>query len=231
MNKKIIFKINKELDFQNHLIGSKRILNISQNISPEIIKYFKSLQNEPENLEVFLKKTTKFYSNEMKNMRVLLVKQTQEMWDLVENKYFHNIEKIHQKKFPFKQITGILSTTPMIYGYNFNINSPWFACPSDSPIKAIHIAMHEIMHSYFHKYFMEEYKEKFELNDEQIWVVKEALTILLDLEFNEIRMFPDKGKQGHEILREKIKEDWLKYKDIIKVLDEACFYIKNLKIS
>ena len=225
------FKINKELDFQNHLIGAKVILNNFQNTKPEVLEYFKSLRNadKKNKIKVFEKESSKFYNDKMKDLRTLLVKQTQEMWNLIEDKYFNKIEKIHQKKFPFKQITGILSTTPKFYGYDFDGNNPWFACPSDSSIKAVHVAMHEIMHAYFHKYFMEEYKKKFNLNNEQIWIVKEVITILLNLELGDIRIFPDKSKPGHEKLREKIKEDWLKYKDIKKVLDEACLFVKNHK--
>jgi hypothetical protein len=227
--KKVVFKIDRELDFKNHLIGAKRILDNFQNTRPEVIEYFKSLRNadEEDKIKIFENETSKFYGNGMKDIRPLLVKQTEEMWDLVEDEYFSKIEKIHQKKFPFKQITGVLSTTPKFYGYDFNKDSPWFACPNDSSLRAIHVTMHEIMHTYFHVYFREEYKNKFKLNDEQIWTIKEALTIILNVELDDMRIYPDKGKPGHEKLREKIKEDWLKYKDINKVLDEACLFIKK----
>jgi len=230
MSKKIIFEINKELDFQNHLTGSKRVLPNMDKISPETSDYFKSLRdaNEEEKRKIFEKRTTKFYSNEMTDIRTLLVKQTQEMWDLIEDKYFSKMESIHHKSFPPQTIYGILSTTPMIYSYNFSEENPWFACPYDSSIKAIHTAMHEIMHTFFHEYFWDEYKNKFELSDEQIYLIKEAVTVILNLEFNDIRLIPDKGHWGHESIREKIKQDWLKYKDFEKVLKEACLYIKTI---
>lgn len=60
--------------------------------------------------------------------------------------------------------------------------------------------MHEIMHLYFYKYFWDEYKNKFELSDEQIYTIKEAVTVILNLEF----------------------------KDFEKVLKEACLYIKTI---
>ena len=163
----------------------------------------------------------------MIDFRDLLVKQTEDMWNLVEERYFNKVEQIHKNKFPFEVIYGILSTTPMFYGYDFNKQNPWFACSIESPLKAIHTAMHEIMHVFFNQYFKEKYKEKFELNEEQLFMVKESLTILLNLEFKEIRIFMDIGKNGHEKLRENIKENWLKYKDIEKVLDEACIFLKR----
>lgn len=229
MSKKVIFKIDKELDFQNHLIGSKRALKDIAKMSPETSDYFKSLRdaNEEEKRKIFEERTTKFYSDEMIDVRALLVKQAQEMWDLVEDKYFSKMEHIHQKDFPFENISGILSTTPMIYGYNFNEDNLWFACPHDSAIKAIHTAMHEIMHLFFHKYFWDEYKNKFELTGDQIYKIKESVTVLLNLEFNDIRLITDRGHWGHEAVREKIKEDWLKFKDFNKVLEEVCLYIKS----
>lgn len=66
------------------------------------------------------------------------------------------------------------------------------------------------------------------LNNEQIYKIKESLTVILNLEFEDIRIYPDKDKLGHEIIREKIKQDWIKYRDFKKVLKEACLYIKTI---
>lgn len=228
MSKKVIFKINKDLDFQNHLIGARIALRDIAKMSSGTSDYFRSLRdcNDEEKLKIFNERTAKFYDDEMTDVRALLIKQAQEMWDLVEDKYFSKMEYILQKNFSFEGVSAVLSTTPMIYSYNFKENNLWFACPHDSAIKAVHTAMHEIMHLFFHKYFWGEYKNKFELSDDQIYKVKEAVTVILNLEFNDIRLISDRGHFGHEDLREKIKNDWLKYKDFEKVLNEACIYIK-----
>lgn len=230
MNKKVLFKIDKDLDFQNHLIGAKIALDNSLKTSLEVGEYFKKLREakEEDKIGIFEERTLKFYSSEMSDIRAMLVKQTKEMWSFIESKYFNKIEKIHKRSFPLKNVYGILSTTPTVYGYNFNNENPWFACSSDSPLKAIHTAMHEIMHIYFLKYFADEYRNRFQLNNDQIYIIKESLTVLLNLEFDDIRIYPDKDKVGHEKIREKIKNDWLKYKDFEKVLEEACIYINKL---
>lgn len=158
----------------------------------------------------------------------MLVKQTQEMWNLIEEKYFNKMEEIHKNVFPLGTISAVLSTTPTVYGYNFNNKNPWFACSSDSPLKAIHTTMHEIMHIYFLEYFKDKYKNKFQLNEDQIYILKESLTVILNLEFDDIRIYSDKSKKGHEEIRQNIKENWLKYKDFDKVLEEACIYINKL---
>jgi hypothetical protein len=158
----------------------------------------------------------------MEFFREILIKQVQEMWDLINNEYIKRMEKIHKKDFPFKNISGILTTAPFGYGYDFNEKNPWFACAKDTPLKAIHTAMHEIMHGFFHKYLAGELKTKFNLDDNKIWLVSETLTVILNLEFDDLRMYPDKGHHGHEELREKIKESWLKHKDLNKVFEEVC---------
>lgn len=228
MSKKVIFKIDKDLDFRNHLTGARVALEGSISMSPQTSEYFKSLRDatEEEKRNIFDKRTSKFYSEEMKSVRNLLVKQTQEMWDLIEDRYFNKMEEIHKKSFPLDMISGILSTTPTVYGYDFHEGNPWFACTFDSPLKAMHVATHEIMHIFFHRYFWNEYKDKFELSEKQIYKIKESVTVILNLEFSDIRINPDNGHSGHESLREKIKEDWIKYKDFEKVLEDACIYIK-----
>lgn len=229
MNNKVTFKIDKELDFENHLIGARMAINNSLQMSPEISEYFRKLRDADGKgkKKIFEERTAKFYSDGMKDFRSLLVKQAKDMWNLVEDKYFDKIEKIHKKTFPLESISAILSTTPTVYGYNFDKGNPWFACTSESPIKAIHTAMHEIMHVYFNEYFLEECKNKFQLNNEQIYTVKEAVTVILNIEFEDIRMFTEKDRPGHEQIREKIGKDWLEYRDLRKVLDEAYNYIKK----
>lgn len=224
--KKVTFKIDKDLDFENHLIMagvSERTPGIASNITSDITEYYKNLReaNKEEKIKIFEKESSKFYSDEMKNFRVVLVRQVQEMWDLINDEYMKKMEKIHGNNFPFANVSGILTTTPFGYGYNFDEKNPWFACPKDSPLKAIHTTMHEIMHIFFFKYLAGKFKEKFNLDDKKVWLTSEALTVILNLEFDDLRMYPDKGLPEHKELREEIKELWIKYKDLNKVLEET----------
>lgn len=97
-------------------------------------------------------------------------------------------------------------------------------------MRAVDTAMHEIMHFIFHKYFYHKWKKKFKLTDKQIWTIKEAVTVILNTECDNIRFDIDKGHKGHEKLRAKIEKDWKKYKNFEKVLDRACEYVKNNKM-
>ena len=228
MNSRVEFIIDQELDFQNHLIGAK-IYSTYNNSANDTNYYFDKIKNADGEgkRKIFENKSRKFYSDNSLVIRKLLLKQVQEMWNLIEDDYFERMEKIHQNKFPFKKIYGVLSTTPAIYGYSFDIERPWFACRYDYPLKAISTAMHEIMHVFFIEYFWSKCKNKFDLDNKQTYNLKEALTIILNLEFDDMRFFLDVDKPGQNKLRQKIKEDWLKYKDINIVLEEASLFIKS----
>ena len=235
MNKKIIFKTDKKLDFQNHLI--------SMNVRKERYnfdkyshgKYYKKLYeaDEIKRYEIF-EQAVRIYKPEYKRFRELIARQTQEAWDMVENDYILKMEKIHGNLFPRDVVYGILSTTPDgRYGYNFNKNKDvsWFACQFYSPLYAVSTTMHEIMHLFFHEYFEKDYMAKFSLSQNEIWSVKEALTVILNLECKDLAVRSDIGKPNHDELREKIKTDWLKYKDFKKVLGNACETVKILEMD
>jgi hypothetical protein len=222
------FEINKRLDFKNHSIGikyRKKFLKGSQ-----FFNYYKKLakaKNEKKKWEIFNKETARFYDKKRKFYRDLIVRQTQELWNNVELKYISTLEKIHQKKFPYKRIFGILSTAGR---FGYNTDNKWFACPYDSPVRAVDTAMHEMMHFIFHKYFFNAWQKRFSLTYNQIWTIKEAVTVILNSECNQIRFNADMGHPGHENLREKIKKDWPKYKDFEIVLNRACEHVKNNKL-
>ncbi|MEM4605663.1 MAG: hypothetical protein QW103_01330 [Candidatus Pacearchaeota archaeon] len=69
---------------------------------------------------------------------------------------------------------------------------------------------HEIFHFYFHKFYFEELEKK--IGKEKTTDFKEALTVLLNLEFNDLFLIEDKGYENHKDLREFIKEKWSKRK-------------------
>jgi len=220
--KKVTFKIDKDLDFKNHLIMAR--IAEKAPVEPKVAEYYKKLREADETgkLQIFEKESARFYSEEMKPFREVLVKQVQEMWDLINDEYVSRMEKIHHNSFPFGSISGVLTTAPFGYGYDFNESGPWFACVKDSPIKAIHTGMHEVMHAFFRKYFGSEIEAKYKIDEKKVWLISEALTVLLNLEFGDLRMYPDKGHPGHEELREVIKKSWLETKDLDKVLEEVC---------
>jgi hypothetical protein len=225
----VVFKIDKRVDFRNHLIGIRTYKQLPAS-SPDF-DYLKKLDKADKNKKysVFLDKTKWFYEPKNKKFRDLLIKQTQETWNLIEKKYINKLEKIHNKKFPYKRIFGVLSTANR-FGYNCFEPKKWFACNCNSPVRCADTATHELMHFTFDYYFDNELKKKFFLSDNQVWVIKESLTAILNIEFRDLRFSFDNGHNGHEKLREKISRDWEKSKNFDKVLDKICEYVKKNKL-
>ncbi len=227
---KLIFKIDKKIDFKNHLIQIRWRSKIGFNFKESDKKYFDLIEdskNEQEQWSKFEKYSAWFYSEENKENVESVIIQLQKLWDKVGSKYIKKMEEIHGREFPYETIYGVLSTTPKGWGFNFNEKESWFACLNKVDRRTLDIAMHEIMHAFFIKYFREEYKEKFELNDGQIWIIQESLTVILNLEVGDLRLSDDIGYLSHQKLRKKVEESWLKHKKIDKVLDEVCKIVKD----
>lgn len=225
----VVFKINKNLDFQNHLIGLK-FHKHRHKLNLALVKYYKKLEKAGKagRFNVFKKETARFYDVDRKKFRNLILKSTQNAWNLVEKEYIRKMEKIHNKQFPYKRIYGILSTAGR-YGYNYG-NKKWFACSCGSPLHSVDIAAHEIMHLIFHKYFFDKWKKKFSLGNEQMWAIKESVTVILNSECDNIMFKPNSGYPKHKKLRKKIENDWRKYKDFERVLSNVCVYVKANKM-
>ena len=86
------------------------------------------------------------------------------------------------------------------------------------------------MHFVFHKHFHKQWQKKFSLKDDQMWAVKEATTVLLNVEAEDLMFSLDKGYPDHKKIRLKIKNDWNRYKNFEKVLDNVCGYVKKNKL-
>jgi hypothetical protein len=226
----VVFKIDKKIDFKNHLISAGAFSRRTAPGGVDVVYYKKLLEANAKNRQkLFNKKAAWFYLSNKKNIRDLAVRQVQEAWGLVEKKYIKRMEKIHGRKFPFKKIRGILSTAAA-FGYGFQGDKSWFACRCDSSLGAINTAMHEIMHLIFFYYYFNKWMDKFLLTWSQMWAIKESFTVLLNIECADLRIKKDNGYAGHEKVREKISKDWKKYKNFEKVLDKACEYVKKNKL-
>lgn len=227
---KLLFKIDKDIDFQNHLIQVRWRFKAGAVFDEEGEKYMDSLENsenKEEQREKFEKYSSDFYSEKNKENVKEIITYLQNSWNEIEDIYLKKMERIHKKEFPYEKVFGVLSTTPWGWGINLRGDSPWFACPNKKSSRAIKIAMHEIMHGFFQKYFLEDVKKKFNLNMDEIWTVQESLTVLLNVELYEILPELDMGYLPHQELREKISQIWIKTNDLDKVLEYLCNTIKK----
>lgn len=222
----VTFVVDKELDKANHLKAlnsykrnKKRGFQQQTNDNLEKLSKIESV----EEIQASINRTIeKYYAKEEKLLS--LVNDINAEWAKIENEFFIKLEEIHKFPFPFTSVKGVLSSASR-FGYDKQGN--WFAMDMfRNKFIAIDIAMHELMHFMFHKYYDQVCEER-GLTKDQMWDVKEAFTVLLNLEFDNLRFQQDNGYAPHAKLREVIKASWEKNRDFNKALDEAIAFVKS----
>ncbi len=155
----------------------------------------------------------------------VVVKSFIEAWNKIETEYFKRLEKMTGKKFPAQKIMAFLTTTSRC-PYNPDLSdTPHFFMNFFAGIpNAMKTCGHELMHIHFHNTDWA-YVEK-EIGNEKTKDLKEALTVLLNLEFKDLLIVYDEGYPKHRELREFIEKQWKKEKNFKKLLDECISYLK-----
>jgi hypothetical protein len=147
-------------------------------------------------------------------------------WKSIEKEYFRRLEKITMRKFKNKLIYAYLTTIPMCW-YKPNKNPPYFYVNYFSSINnCLLTAGHELMHIQLHNTDWWERVEK-EIGSNKTHDLKEALTILLNLEFSDLWMFREFGYPNHIKLREFISKEWKKEKSFDKLTENCIKWIKK----
>jgi hypothetical protein len=90
----------------------------------------------------------------------------------------------------------------------------------------LEVTGHELMHIQFHNSKYWNLCEK-ELGFTKTHDLKEALTILLDLEFRDLWIIEDGGYASHKKLREYIAKEWKKEKNFDKLINNSIKWIKK----
>lgn len=182
-----------------------------------------SITNAEKIVQEYIKRDSKRgYKAKVRGLETQALKES---WKLVEEKYFKVLSEITQKPI-FKDKFDCYFTTGLMCPYNEEENwfmaSMWHSIPS-----SITTICHEIMHLQFLHYYRG-YLKKMGLNKDQIEVLKEALTFLLnEKEFEQITLSEDSGYPDHEKIREKLHKIWIKEKDFQKFLNLAIVEIKK----
>lgn len=221
MKQKIKFVIDKKLDIQNHLIGvdtyRRKLHSYTQDKNE---RYEKLLKLSESGRKKFISnEINDYYSPGKRRFLINLIKDSNTVWAKIEKEVLRRLEKIHENPFPYKSVKGVLSTASR-FGYNTQKN-PWFAAPMfKNKYSIAGTAMHELMHFMFIPYYWEYCTGK-GLSKKQIWDIKEAFTVLLNLEFEDLRLEKDNGYPEHAQLRKIIEKEWLKTRNFRKTLDKA----------
>lgn len=152
------------------------------------------------------------------------LKVVEEIWRKIEAKYFKRLAKITQRPIFWNNFKCCLTTGMMC---PYNTKEKLFMVSMWRPIGAnIATICHEIFHLQFLHYY-EEYCRKF-LSEQQKEDLKEAITFILNTDFNDLLVGYDRGYPNHQELREKLKSIWLKDKNFKRFLDKAIKITKKL---
>ena len=221
---KVIFKFDKEKDLWNNweTVNYKspwekkqlnKILVLTdmcrgkkfEECKKEIEKFCKPMHNSP--------------------LLPLIIESFQKSWNKINDEFFKILEKITGKPMPFNRITGYL-TTQMRCPYDPREPSFMVSMFANIPY-ALKICAHELMHIHFHNIYWSKIEKQ--VGREKTADLKEALTVLLNLEFRNLWILKDKGKdnEDQQKLRTFIEKQWKKEPDFDILLEKCVDYIKE----
>ncbi|MDO8647832.1 MAG: hypothetical protein Q7R70_05480 [Candidatus Diapherotrites archaeon] len=224
----VSFAFDKEKDIWNfHRIANWNDCgwqDVKKTFSPKIFEIAegKSLEQASPLIEEFNKRV---YNSPMLAIQVSAVNQA---WQSIELEFFKRLEKVMEKPNAFPKITGYI-TTMQSCPYNMAPNDTWFMFKFfGSTANATKTAAHEIMHFQFHNYYWREIAEK--IGQENTGHLKEALTVLLNLEFNDLVLDYDYGYPVHKNLRKFITEQWQSNPSFNALLESCIQYFGENEI-
>lgn len=209
---------DKERDIWNNWYQCNRVNSWSKYKPPqEVIKICKDkkLEECKEDLNVYLSKA---YNSKIINLDVKLL---QEAWDSISDEFFERMDKLMKNKFD-KDIIAYL-TTLGICPYDQDEPSFMFSLFYSLPHQ-LKTCGHEIMHLYFHQFYWERVEDK--IGKEKTGDLKEALSVLLNVEFRDLWIVEDTGYETHKELRDFIVDNWIKEKDFDILISKCIDYLK-----
>jgi hypothetical protein len=198
----------------------KRVVSIPKDIQDKILK------KSRKSAELLVYKYLMF--NRRRQIFQLTINQQIKavgvIWRRIEKRFFKRLEKITQKPI-FWNNFGCYLTTGNTCPYNpkekWFMISMWHNVPAN--IKTIG---HEIFHLQFLHYY-EKYCLQF-LSEQQKEDLKEAITFILNTDFNDLLICNDGGYPNHMKLRKKLEKIWQKDKNFKRFLDKAIKLTKKL---
>jgi hypothetical protein len=220
---KVIFKFDKEKDLKNlwETANFKSDWsNFKRNLSPKVLeicenKKFEECKDELE------EHYSKIHNSDLINISIDSFNKS---WNQINDEFFKRLERIMKHKIVFNEITGYLTTAGRC-PYNPNKDNPFFMTNLFSSIlHVLQISAHEIMHIQFHNTYWKDVEDK--IGREKTSDLKEALTVLLNLEFKDLWFIQDNGYEVHKDLRRFIEKEWLKEQDFDILIDKCVGYLK-----
>ncbi len=215
---KVIFKFDKEKDLWNHWDKSNKSPSFGKfKVHPRTLEICKGKKFEEckEELSNHLKRV-----HDSKILEIFL-ESVDKAWNEIQEKFFRRMNKLMKNEF--KGEIKAYPTTLSVCPYDPDEPSFMFSFFAALP-NSLKTCGHEIMHLYFHRFYWKNIEK--EIGKEKTGDLKEALTVLLNLEFKDLWFVEDEGYEEHKELREFITQEWKNNKDFEKLLEKCVEYLK-----
>ena len=219
---RVIFKFDKEKDLFNIWETCNKNpsygFDFKKNMNPKTVSICENRKFEDCRNEL-AKRFEKIHSSKLIS---IYLKALNDSWRTINNEFFKRLEKIMKKPIYNNLFTGYLTFSNRC-PYILKENAFYFGF-FNSICDTLRLAGHEIMHLQFHNAYWNEIEKQ--IGNEKTHDLKEALTVLLNLEFKDLWMAEDKGYESHNALREFIASEWKKEKDFEVLLRKCMEYLK-----
>lgn len=216
---RITFTFDKEKDLWNNWDKCNKILPWKN--SPQGNFSLIELCKEKSFEEIHDKLEEYFRELHQSGFIQIQIKTIEESWEKIEIEFFKRMNHLFKKDYN-KKITAYL-TTSGICPYD-PVEPSFMFSLSYSLLKCLANCGHEIMHLYFHEFYWEKIEK--EIGAHKTGDLKEALTVLLNLEFKDLWFIEDAGYDSHKELRNFISEAWGKEKNFNNLIDKCIKYLK-----
>lgn len=215
---KVIFKFDEEKDLWNYWNKSNFKSSWSNfKVSPEIQKICAGRKFEDCREEL----VSHLSGIQGSKLIKIHLEAVEKVWAIIQNEFFIRMNKLMKKEFN-QDIIAYL-TTLGICPYDPNEPSFMFSLFYSLP-KSLQTCGHEIMHLYFHKFYWDCIEK--EIGKVKTGDLKEALTVLLNLEFRDLWFANDEGYLSQNDLRKFIEEEWKKEKDFDSLIKKCINYMR-----
>jgi hypothetical protein len=153
----------------------------------------------------------------------IFAKAIQEAWNNINDEFFKRLEKLMKKPVYIDEFRAYVTT---ISRCPYDEKSSWFMVSFFRDIlSALKVAGHELMHLQFHHTYWSEVEKQ--IGYDKTADLKEALTVLLNVEFKDLWFVEDVGYLKHKNLREFIEKTWKEKKDFDILINECITFLKK----
>jgi hypothetical protein len=226
---KVIFKFDIRRDAKNYWETANSDPrwghDFSKGLRPEMLKMLRGKKWNENTQKKIYDLLKKYYNKDKKELKKAL-RFIKKDWKEIENEYFKRLARITKHPVYTKKFTVFMTTLGRCpYFPSENAFMVQIFGKAKSNVSKRLIITHEIMHLQFIHYYRESLKGK--ISDEKFHDIKEALTVLLNIEFLDLLREKDKGYPDHKKLRIFIEKEWRKEKDFDVLIEKCVDYLKK----